>query len=467
MAFNRFSVSVVMRVVILVITIFLSVWLVLSHGDRSFFFILLLLLSAITVQVVLLIKFVARTNRELSRFLIMLENSDYTLKFSDKKLEKSFGELTAIMDKTVESLRDLRIEKEIQIHLLKLVTSEIGTGILTVGSDEKIVVMNPRAMNLLGCDGVQTWGQLRFISPAFVNEADSLGEEGNKFTEIFLGKEIMKVSINVSTIPFAGNKIRFITIEDIHSQVEVRESEAWLRLMRILMHEIMNSVTPLTSLTETLAQILSKKTQERKLSDLSAEDIDDIIFCLDNIRKRKEHLESFVSEYHRLSKLPKPEKSLICAFSLVNNVVCCMEAEFEKAGIIITVASELQDMNLFVDVAQVEQVLINLLKNSVEAMSNTNERQIFVRGMEKNNYMVIEVADTGEGIPQGKINDIFIPFYSTKKSGSGIGLGLARQIMLAHNGSIRVKSEQGKGSSFFLWFEKFSSASRLQDKVSI
>lgn len=458
MAYNRFAISVVSQVTGIVITIFLSTYLLIRHADRNIFFILLVLVSVIIVQVLLLIKYVTRTNRELSRFLMMLKNSDYTVKFSDKKLERTFGELTEIMDKTVESLRDLRIEKEIQVHLLKLITSEIRTGILTVGNDEKIVVMNPRARSILGCNGAQTWGQLRITSPVFVSEADSLGEEGNKFTDISAGKEIFKVSINVSTVPLASDKIRIITIEDVQSQVEGKEAEAWLRLMRILMHEMMNSITPLTSLTETLGQILSEKAADKKLSELSAEDIDDIRYCLENIKKRKEHLNTFVGNYHRLSKLPTPEKNLINAYSLINDVVCCMQAELEKEIVDVGIGSELQRIDLFADASQVEQVLINLLKNSIQAMQGSTEKKIMIRGQEKRNYMIIEVADTGEGIPPEKISDIFIPFYSTKKEGSGIGLVLARQIMIAHQGSIRVRSEPGRGSSFFLWFEKYQPA---------
>lgn len=454
MAFNRFAVSVISHVMALITTIFLLSFLVLRHGDRNIFFILLVLLPAIVIQVFLLLRYVTRTNRELTRFLMMLKNSDYTVKFSDRKLERSFRELAEIMDKTVESLRDLRIEKEIQIHLLKLITSEIRTGILTVGNDEKIVVINPRARSILGSDGAQTWGQLRIVSPAFVSEADSLGEEGNKFTEITSGKDIIKVSINVSTVPLASDRIRIITIEDIQSQVEGKEAEVWLRLMRILMHEMMNSITPLTSLTETLGQILTEKAVNKKMSELSAEDIDDISFCLENIRKRKEHLQSFVGNYHKLSRLPRPEKTIINAYSLINDVVCCMQAELVKSGVTVGIGGELRHMDLFVDSSQVEQVLINLLKNSIQAMYGTPQKHILIRGQERMNFNVIEIADTGEGIPPEKMNDIFIPFYSTKHDGSGIGLALARQIMLAHKGSIRVKSEAGKGSSFFLWFEK-------------
>ena len=315
--------------------------------------------------------------------------------------------------------------------------------------------MNPRARRILGCNGAQTWGQLRLASPSFVYEADQLGEEGNKFTEIALGKEICKVSINVSTVPLASDKIRIITIEDIQSQVEGKETDAMLKLMRVLMHEMMNSITPLTSLTETLSQIITEKTAGKKLTELSAEDLDDIRFCLESIKKRKDHLQSFVGNYHRLSRLPKPEKCLTVAYTLVNDVVCCMQADLGNAGVTVGVGSELQRMELFVDLPQIEQALLNLIKNSIQAMRNSNEKQISIRGLEKSNYFVIEVSDTGEGIPPEKINDIFIPFYSTKEEGSGIGLVLARQIMIAHKGSIRVKSEPGKGSSFFLWFEKF------------
>jgi two-component system nitrogen regulation sensor histidine kinase NtrY len=455
MASNRFASSIVLQVVVLIITIFLFCYLLIEFRDRHIFFILLVLLSVAVIQIINLIYYVSRTNRELSRFLMVLRNSDYTIKFSDHKMEQSFKELAEIMDKTVESLRELRFEKEVQVHLLKMITAEIKTGIITVNNEGKIVLMNYKAQKLLGSAGVQTWGQLKAVCPSFVKEVESMGSEGNKFTEILVGKEIRKISLNLSIIPLMEKKIKVITIEDIQTQVEWKESDAWLKLTRILMHEIMNSVTPLTSLTETIGHILKNKIMEEKqLTDITEEDINDIRFCLENIQMRKKHLQSFIENYHRLSHLPHPDKQAICAYDVVNSVVCCMQTDLDNSHIELQIDPVLCDMVIWADASQIEQVLINLIKNSMQALQKSPKKLIHIKGLEKDQHFVIEISDTGEGIPPERLEDIFIPFYTTKESGSGIGLGLSRQIMLAHHGYIRVQSELGIGSSFSLWFEK-------------
>lgn len=454
MAFNRFTTSVVLRVVILVITILILCYLLIEFRSYSRFFILLVLFMATAIQVISLIHYVSRTNRELSKFLTVLSDSDYTVKFSDDKLQRSFKELAGIMDKTVGSLRDLRFEKEVQIHLLKMITADIKIGILTVNNEGKIVLMNQMAQKLLGTD-IQTWGRLKIACPSFATEVETIGPNGNKFTEFRAGKINRKISLNVNTISLPDEKLKVITMEDIQNQVEMKESDAWLKLIRILMHEMMNSVTPLTSLTETIVQILRNKIpDEKQLSDISEEDMDDIKFCLENIQNRKNHLQTFIENYHRLTRLPHPDKKAVRAFDIVNSVVTCMQTDLTDSDTVLKIDPGLIEMVIWADTSQIEQVLINMIKNSVEAMQGSPEKLIHIRGLEKEFHSVIEISDTGEGIPPEHLEDIFIPFYTTKKNGSGIGLGLSRQIMLAHNGSIRVQSGVGEGSCFSLWFEK-------------
>ena len=454
MVYNRFTSSVVLRVVILTITIFIVCYLLIEFRDYNRFFILLVLFLTTSIQVISLIHYVSRTNRDLSRFMTVLSDSDYTVKFSDDKLQRSFKELAGIMDKTVESLRDLRFEKEVQIHLLKMITADIKIGIITVNNEGKIVLMNHKAQKLLGT-GILTWGQLKLACPSFVTEVETIGPDGNKFTEFSTGKENRKISLNVNTIPLPDEKIKVITMEDIQTQVELKESDAWLKLIRILMHEMMNSVTPLTSLTETIVQILRNKApDEKQLANISEEDMEDIKFCLENIQNRKNHLQTFIENYHRLTRLPQPDRKAVCAFDVVNSVVVCMQAELTDSDTELKIDPAMGEMIIWADASQIEQVLINMIKNSIEAMQKSPKKLIHIRGTEKEFHSIIEISDTGEGIPSERLEDIFIPFYTTKINGSGIGLGLSRQIMLAHHGSIRVQSEVGEGSCFSLWFEK-------------
>jgi nitrogen fixation/metabolism regulation signal transduction histidine kinase len=458
MVFNRFAISVVLRVVILAVTIFAFSCLIIVFRDRHILFIILFLLLLTVIEITSLIHYVLHTNRQVTRFLVGLKNADFTVKFSGQAIGRSFNELADIMNQTVETLRELRLERETQIHLLKIITADIKTGILSVNNSGKIVLMNYKAQKLLDVpEEVKTWGELRAINPSFAKVTDSLQNEGNTFTEIKVRDEIRKISLNLNTIPLLDEKIRVITIEDIQNQVELRESDAWLKLTRILMHEIMNSVTPLTSLTETIGNILLVKTNTDKFPGIAKEDMDDIKFCLENIRKRKNHLMSFIENYRRLAHLPPPTKKLVSAYDLVTSVVSCLQTELCDNHVEISIGRELQSKKLWADASQIEQVLINLIKNSVYALHNTENKKIEISGTEKDQYIVVQVTDNGEGIPADKLNDIFIPFYSTKENGSGVGLGISRQIMLAHKGSIRVQSKPNSGSTFSLWFPNPSS----------
>jgi signal transduction histidine kinase len=294
---------------------------------------------------------------------------------------------------------------------------------------------------------------MRSVCPSFAREVDEMGNGGNKFTEIQVGKEKRKVSLQLSTVPLMDEKVRIITLEDIQNQVEGREATVWLKLIRVMMHEMMNSVTPLTSLTETISDILCDNAgKEKGIKKITGQDIRDVRFCLENIRKRKDHLFSFLEGYQRLSHLPDPVKSAVCPYDLVQEVFSCMKSELDGSHIKVDIDKELKKMVLWADVTQLEQVLINLITNSIQAMKGTETKMLSFRGMERGPHTVIEITDTGEGIPPERLDDIFIPFYTTKEGGSGIGLGLSRQIMMAHHGFIRVLSEVGKGSCFSLWF---------------
>ena len=453
MVSNRFGLAIMIRVIILMVFIFVLSYVIIEYRNRPVLFLILLLASLTALQVISLIFFVMRTNRDLTLFLMALKNSDYSIRFSGHRLERSFSELAVIMDNTLESLRELRFEKETQVHLLKLITGEINTGLLTVNPGGKIVLMNSETQRLLGISNIQSWGQLRSVCPSFVKEVDAMGSAGNKFTEIQVGNENRKISLHMSTIPLMDEKVKVITLEDIQNQVERKEAAAWLKLIRILMHEMMNSVTPLTSLTETISDILKDNSgNEKRLTEISEQDVQDIRFCLEHIRKRKDHLFSFVENYQKLSHLPVPVKSDVCPYDLVDTVICFMKNELDSSKIGVQIDPVLHAMVIRADTAQIEQVLINIIKNSIYAMRESEIKVLSIRGLEKDQYAVIEIADTGEGIPTDRIDDIFIPFYTTREGGSGIGLGLSRQIMLAHHGYLRVQSEPAKGSCFSLWF---------------
>jgi signal transduction histidine kinase len=233
--------------------------------------------------------------------------------------------------------------------------------------------------------------------------------------------------------------------------LEYQELESWQKLIRVLTHEIMNSVTPISSLSnainDTFNETNGKKTELQKISD---DDFEDIISSLKTIENRSKGLLKFVSSYKQLTKIPKPDIKEVNLTELVNHCHTLLKQKFKELNIHFTFNNSKEEFNCFADYDLIEQVMINLLLNAIDAVKNQEKPQITVGIKNELNKYKINIKDNGKGIEPEEIEKIFIPFYTTKKEGSGIGLSLSRQIMRLHKGNIQVNSEQGKGTEFVL-----------------
>jgi signal transduction histidine kinase len=266
----------------------------------------------------------------------------------------------------------------------------------------------------------------------------------------------MKIlAVEISTLLMIDKHYKLITLQDINSEIEQKEIEAWHKLIRILTYEIMNSVTPISSLSETMqSMLLDKKGNHKRLPDLRDETITDILFSLKTIQKRSESLLDFVENYRKLTRVPKPALQQVQLRSWLSSIENLMREELIRESISLNIALGEENQTLNIDPALIEQVLINLLRNSIHALEGRPHKRIEIKLYDDESATIIEVSDNGKGIPEKEIKDIFIPFFSTKKDGSGIGLSLSKQIMSLHNGRIRVRSKVAEGTSFYLMFRK-------------
>jgi two-component system, NtrC family, nitrogen regulation sensor histidine kinase NtrY len=299
---------------------------------------------------------------------------------------------------------------------------------------------------------LKNWKLLKQHNPYFTKEIESLGSHGKKLLEIRSSYETHFLSVDVRTLIILDKPLKLITLQDINSEIEQKEIEAWHKLIRILTHEIMNSVTPISSLTETMQSLLKDRSgNEKQLQDIRQETISDISFSLNTIQKRSDGLLHFVENYRKLTKVPKPhlEKTDVKIFFEAVEKLMSHELTRKKIAIKIEVPAP---MEIDLDPALMEQVLINLITNSIYALDGVRDPRIELKSYQKDKQIVIEVGDNGKGIPAKELGEIFIPFFTTKKEGSGIGLSLSKQIMSLHGGSIRVHSEVNAGTSFFLYF---------------
>lgn len=447
---KRFSILLIIRVLLLTTTIST---LSLIFGDQRLFFNHIILGIIIIFQVTEMIRFVNRTNRELAKLFLAVRHSDFSITFAHGSLGKSFKELEHSFIEIIKAYKEVKIEKEAQFHFLQMLVNTLHVGIISLKNNSEVTLINPTAEELLGIKGIKNWKFVREYNPSFVRELELIGENGRRLVEVGGHKDTKTFSIDVTTLFIFDAPHKLITFQDINAEIEQKEIEAWHKLIRILTHEIMNSVTPISSLTETMQTMLQDdEGKQKQVNDITDEAISDILFSLKTIQKRSDRLLSFIDDYRKFSRVPKPDPETIELKELFDEVHKLMQAKLDKHKIHFSVDLAPNATHAWIDRTLIEQVLINLTTNSIHALDERPNREIRLSSYQKNNYLIIEVADTGKGIPEKELNDIFIPFFSTKKEGSGVGLSLSKQIISLHGGKITVQSVPDKGTSFYLHF---------------
>ncbi|HEY0653217.1 MAG TPA: ATP-binding protein [Chryseosolibacter sp.] len=451
MIFKRFSVLIIIRILLLVATVLILAAIL---GDERLFFNQIILGLILVIQVAELIRFVNHTNREITKLFYAIKHSDFSITFKQPIIGKSFKELQESMTGIIQSYKQVKIEKEAQFHFLQLLVNQLHIGIVAIENNETVTLINPTAEQMIGIDGLKNWRLVQQINPRFASEIDQLSDNGRKLIEMKSKNESYFTSAAVRTLIILDKPLKLITLQNINSEIEQKEIEAWHKLIRILTHEIMNSVTPISSLTETMQSLLQHKDgREKQLGDLRQETISDIRFSLNTIQKRTDGLLQFVDNYRKLTKVPKPSLEKTDVKTFIASVVRLMDVEFVRKQITVTV-SVTEGLEFDIDRTLIEQVLINIITNAIHAVAERENPAITINAFALDKQVAISIADNGIGISSKELNEIFVPFFTTKKDGSGIGLSLSKQIMSLHGGFIKVKSELNVGTSVFLHFNR-------------
>jgi two-component system, NtrC family, nitrogen regulation sensor histidine kinase NtrY len=441
----RFTALIIIRVVLIVGNIFLIGWIL---GDGQLFFNQIILSLILIAQIVELIYFVNHTNRELARLFFAVKHGDFSITFKQRPLGRSFKDLQQSMSEIIDAYKRVKIEREAQFQFLQVLITQLRVGIISIADDE-IVLINPTAEQLLNIKGLKNWSHILQLNPEFANRIGELGENGRRLIEIKNKEETRVFSVDISTHLILEREHKLITFQDINSEIEQKEIEAWHKLIRILTHEIMNSITPIASLTETMQGMLSDKDgNQRTISAMTNESISDIRFSLNTIQNRSEGLLQFVENYRRLAKLPKPKPEVTNINTFLYGIEKLMTESLQRQQIKISLEVSDTALSANFDPTLMEQVIINLITNSANALEGRPNKRIAVKAHLEDGQVVIEVSDNGNGIPEKDLKEIFIPFFSTRREGSGIGLSLSKQIISQHGGRIKVKSIPDQGTSF-------------------
>ncbi|MBZ0244624.1 MAG: ATP-binding protein [Cyclobacteriaceae bacterium] len=453
MFYKKFTFLIVVRIILLLLNVIV---LSIIFGDTRLFFNQIILFVILIIQIGELIRFVNHTNRELARLFLAIRHSDFSITFREPPLGQSFKALQHSMIEIIQAYKDVKIEKEAQYHFLQILVRQLQFGIISLENESTITIINPMAEQLAGIPGAKNWKLVRQLNPEFAERIDELGDNARSLMSFTVNGEKKTFAVDIRTPIILDKPYKLITFQDINSEIEQKEIEAWHKLIRILTHEIMNSVTPIASLTETMQTVLEdKEGKQKQVTEIKEETIKDIRFSLKTIHKCSEGLLSFVDTYRKLTKIPQPSLEPIVIKETLDEIIQLMQQHIHEIKLI-KFAVEVAPPHLTVqaDPKLMEQVIINLVTNSIQALNGKDTGQITLKGYEKDNRIIIEVADNGKGIPEKELSEIFVPFFSTKKEGSGIGLSLSKQIMSLHGGTIKVSSVVGQGTSFYLSFKK-------------
>lgn len=450
MFYKRFNFIVVLRLVLIMANF---VVLTIIFGDRRLFFNQIILSVILVIQVADLLRYINQTNRELARLFLAIRHSDFSVTFKQSKLGSAFRELQESMTDIIETYKQVKVEKEGQFHFLQHLVNQINVGIIALKNDD-IILINPTAENTLGVHGIRNWQILKQHNQAFADQVEKLEENLRHLIEVQTHEGKKFISAQISPLVILNEKHRLITLHDINSEIEQKEIEAWHKLIRILTHEIMNSVTPISSLTETLEAMLTDRTgTPKQVNDLTDENLHDIRFSLETIRKRSDGLLSFIDSYRKLTRVPRPQKETLSLAHAIDEVHALMSAQLDSKNIVFHSSV---DNRLTIDADRMlfQQLMINLVTNSIHALEHVALPTINISAVEDATYITVVVSDNGCGISAKELPQVFVPFFSTKKEGSGIGLSLSKQIMSSHRGTILLKSEQNVGTEMLLKFRK-------------
>jgi len=449
MVYNQFRIGVLIRVILLGATVTFLIYLL--EGQTKI--ISSIIVGIVIVTIVLeLFRYVERTNRKLTRFLESIRYSDFISGFTvDNKLGKSFQELNEAFNQVIEAFRQTRSEKEEHWQYLNTVVQHVGTGLLSFDQEGNVELINNKAKQFLNAPQMRNIHELDNTMPDLVNLLQRLKPGGNR---LYRPNASIHLVIQATELKLRGEIYKLVSLQNIQSELQQKEIEAWQNLTKVLRHEIMNSITPIASLSSTLNDILIEDLiHKNDRIEINEDTIDDLEEGLNTIRNRTTGLIRFVDAYRDYTNIPEPKLENIQLKELLDHVAQLEKIEIRKARVEFVTTTDPEDLEILADEELIQMVLINLVKNAIEAVKDKPSPKVELKGKIINeNQPVIEVIDNGEGIVPEAIERIFMPFYTTKTSGSGIGLALSRQIMQLHNGALTVESEQDVSTVFTLRF---------------
>ncbi len=444
MEYKYFRWNVVVRIALILVLGYTAVYVL---TQTHFWLVSFWLALALVITLVNLVKYVERSRRELAYFLLAIKQGDFTNTYHYKKqsdLNYAFHEINTVM-------KELRNEKASNLLYLQTVVEHVRVAVLCFDADYKVQLVNKAARELFQRPHLTSVNSLSIVSPQVVEKIQSMESGERELIKVQIGGHLNNLSVLVTTFKLQGETFKLVSFQDIKNELEEKELDSWQKLIRVLTHEIKNSVIPISTLSDVILQMIKDGDETPDLSKLDEESVEDLIGGLETIETRSKGLANFVKTYDQLTKLPQPEFQVVNVAKMIERVQNLFKPDLEHRKIRMHVFSP-EKLEVQADPDLIDQILINLVKNAMEALEGQASPVIRITAAEGENGVTLQIRDNGPGIPDEILENIFVPFYTTKESGSGIGLSLSRQIMRLHRGNLTVQSEVGEGTSFVLRF---------------
>jgi len=442
--------QLVFRVVLIVIIALAAGFCVATKSSST----LVILFFIFEILVVLnLIRYLNTTNRKMSFFLESIENEDSTLLFDANESNKPIRELYQSLNKVNRQIQQVKIENHQQEQYFQTLLEQVATGIITYDSKGFVLHANHATKKMLGMNVLTHINQLERVNNNLFQAVRSIKPFEQKLISFTNERGTIQLSLKAASFKAKENELILLSLQDIRNELDEKELDSWMKLIRVLMHEIMNSIAPITSLSESLSNFYTVDGRLVLPDEINETTIQTTVRGLNVIKEQGNGLMQFVDSYRKLSGLPKPVKKAFRMEELFNRIKILYELLEHNDRIKLSVKLKSPEMELLADENLISQVLVNLIKNAIQANEKNPKAMIqLAAGLNSDHLPEIRLTDNGPGIQADILDQIFVPFFTTRENGSGIGLSLSRQIMQQHGGSLQVHSVPGKETVFSLIF---------------
>jgi PAS domain S-box-containing protein len=443
-------INILVRVLLIVAFSVLLGYFIIVDNSLRFSIICILIVVTLTINMV---SYLNSTNKKIRFFFDSVRNDDSNLSFPVETRNPAMMELYHSMNRVNQQIQNLKIENREQEQYFRTLLEHLAAGIITFNEKGFILHSNSAAKKLLSMDVLTHLQQIEGRDRKLYDTIKEIKPYERKLIGFSSESGEIQLSLKATAIKTHENELVILSIQDIKNELDEKEIESWMKLIRVLMHEIMNSITPITSLSETLSNIYSNGGTPILPSAVDGKTIAVTLQGLNVIKDQGKALTSFVESYRKLTRVPEPEKKIFKISELIDRVKVLYDSLEKNSNITFSVSIMNPDLEFFADQNLISQVLINLLKNAVEANENNDKARIMISANEgEKGHHEICVVDNGPGIPAENMDEIFVPFFTTRENGSGIGLSISKQIMRVHGGNLKVRSVPGKETAFCLSF---------------